>query len=99
MKGLEPRCCPLWSSWAAQPASRRRSALSRPAITLRCKPSELSVRVHPIVFLQRVGAELSAGETAGRPFAILSGNAGISFGPKLEIPPLFEGEIARRRPS
>ena len=56
-------------------------------------PSELSVRVHPIVFLQRVGAELSAAEIEGRPFAVLSGNAGI-FGPKLDIPLLFEGEVA-----
>jgi hypothetical protein len=56
--------------------------------------SELSVRIHPIVFVQRVGAELSAAEIDGRPYAVLAGNAGISFGPKLEIPPLFEGEVA-----
>ena len=61
---------------------------------LSIQASELSVRVHPIVFLQRVGAELSAGGTVDRPFAIVSGNAGISFGPKLEIPPLFDGEVA-----
>jgi hypothetical protein len=61
---------------------------------LSVQASELSVKVHPIVFLQRLGAELSAAEVDGRPYAVLSGNAGISFGPKLEIPPLFEGEVA-----
>lgn len=65
-----------------------------PLRKLALQASDLSVRVHPIVFLQRVGAELSATTIDGRPYAVLAGSAGISFGPKLELPPLFEGEVA-----
>ena len=49
--------------------------------------------MHPIVFLRRVGAELTPRRDVRRPFAIISGNAG-STSAQARIRPLFEGEVA-----
>ncbi|MBE2314624.1 hypothetical protein DVA67_001460 [Solirubrobacter sp. CPCC 204708] len=45
-------------------------------------------------FLQRFGGEFEQGtDVFGRPALTISANAGVSFGPRLELPPIFDGEV------
>ena len=45
-------------------------------------------------YLQRFGAELAAGtDASGKPAVVVSGNVGLSFGPRLQYDGLFEGEL------
>jgi len=67
--------------------------LGTPLKKLTLAASQLEKFIGDGVYLQRIGGELGAGaDLFGRPAVVLSTTGGASLGPRLKLPPFFEGE-------
>ena len=67
--------------------------LGTPLKKLTLAASQLEKFIGDGVYLQRIGGELAAGsDLFGRPAVVLSTTGGASLGPRLKLPPFFEGE-------
>ena len=67
--------------------------LGTPLKKLTLAASQLEKFIGDGVYLQRMGGELAAGaDLLGRPAVVLSTTGGASLGPRLKLPPFFEGE-------